>query len=233
LNIEGKQRLVVAAIPAYNEENSVGDIVLEAAKHVDKVLVIDDGSSDATSKIAESRGALTIRHRRNMGYGAAIRSCFETARKIGADVMIILDGDGQHDPKEIPILLESITRDNVDIVIGSRFLGPTNNGMARYRRFGIMLINIVTNFIMQGTLSDAQSGFRAYSKKAIDKMVITEDGMGASSEILIHAARMELSIGEVRITCKYVKDGSSENPILHGAEVLIAIFKTALRLNNN
>jgi glycosyltransferase involved in cell wall biosynthesis len=233
LNTEGKQRFVVVAIPSYNEENSIGDIVLEAAKHVDKVLVIDDGSSDATSKIAESQGALTIKHKRNMGYGAAIRSCFETARKIGADVMIILDGDGQHDPKEIPILLKSIMRDNVDIVIGSRFLGPTNDGMPRYRHFGIMLMNIVTNFVIQSTLSDVQSGFRAYSKKAIEKMVITEDGMGASSEILIHAARIGLRISEVQITCKYLKDGSTENPILHGADVLMAIFRTALRQNNN
>lgn len=220
---------MVAAIPTYNEEASIGEVVLGAAKHVDEVLVVDDGSSDATSKIAESLGALTIRHKKNLGYGAAIRSCFETARKIGADVMIILDGDGQHDPNEIPMLLKSITRGNVDIVIGSRFLSPRMNGMPRYRRFGIMLINTVTNFITKSTLSDAQSGFRAYSKKAINKMIIIEDGMGASTEILIQAARIGLSIGEVQTTCKYVKDGSTENPIMHGAEVLSAIFRTALR----
>jgi len=227
MNIEGKRRMVVAAIPAYNEAASIGNIVLVAAKYVDKVLVVDDGGDDATPEIAESLGAITVRHESNLGYGAALRSCFRKAREIEADVMIILDGDGQHDANEIPILLKSITKNDVDIVIGSRFLGQEHDGMPQYRRLGIMLINAVTNFMIQGSLSDAQSGFRAYSKKAIDRMIITEDGMGASCEILMHAVKIGLKIEEVQTTCKYLNDGSTRNPILHGADVLRAIFKTA------
>jgi glycosyltransferase involved in cell wall biosynthesis len=97
--------LTIAAMPAYNEEHSIARMVQGCKRYVDCVVVVDDGSSDATAEIAVSAGAHVVRHERNGGYGAALRTCFETARDLGADRMVIIDSDGQHDPKEIPQLL--------------------------------------------------------------------------------------------------------------------------------
>jgi len=223
----------MAAIPTYNEEASVAEVILRAARYVDKVLVVDDGSTDSTCKIARGIGAMTARHRKNLGYGAAIRSCFKIAKEMDADTLVILDGDGQHDPNEIPKVLEPIEKGEADIVIGSRFLSPTIKEMAFYRRLGIVLINLITNFITKSKFSDAQSGFRAYSRNAINDITIHENGMGASSEILVSAARFRLRIKEVQVSCKYVDDGSTENPILHGANVIMAILRAALRENED
>ena len=94
--------MIIAAMPAHNEDERIAKVVLGAKKHVDKVVVVDDGSTDATVKIAEALGALVVRHEGNRGYGAALGTCFETARKLNADIMVILDSDGQHDPAYIP-----------------------------------------------------------------------------------------------------------------------------------
>jgi len=119
----GKKPYIVACIPAYNEGLTIAKVILKARKHVDKVIVCDDGSTDMTAEIAEALGAEVIRHKRNMGYGAAIGSLFRRAREIGADVMVTLDADGQHDPDYIPRLIKPIIKGEADIVIGSRFLG--------------------------------------------------------------------------------------------------------------
>ena len=102
--------LTIAAMPAYNEERSITEMVLGCQKYVDRVIVVDDGSSDATADRAASAGAHVVRHEWNAGYGAALRTCFETARELGADRMVIIDADGQHDPEEIPQLLLPLDR---------------------------------------------------------------------------------------------------------------------------
>ncbi|MEM2613688.1 MAG: glycosyltransferase family 2 protein, partial [Nitrososphaerota archaeon] len=112
---------VIACIPAYNEEKTIAKVILKTKKYVDKVIVCDDGSIDMTAEIAEALGAEVIRHERNMGYGAAISSLFKKAVEEGADIMVTLDGDGQHDPDEIPKLIKPIVEDEADVVIGSRF----------------------------------------------------------------------------------------------------------------
>mgnify|MGYP001389216833 FL=1 len=100
--------LTIAAMPAYNEERSIAKMVLGCRKHVDRVVVVDDGSCDATAEIAAALGAEVVRHERNMGYGAALRSCFEAARRMGAERMVIIDSDGQHDASDIPKLLSPL-----------------------------------------------------------------------------------------------------------------------------
>ena len=127
--------LIVAAIPAFNVEKTIARLVLETQKFVDVVLVCDDGSTDCTAEIAERMGADVIRHERNLGYGAAIKTLFSMARELNADVLVTLDGDGQHDPREIPRLIEPVLENNADIVLGSRFLGDKekDNEVPRYR----------------------------------------------------------------------------------------------------
>ena len=132
---------IVAAIPAFNEDRTIAKLVLEAQKHVDVVLVCDDGSEDMTGEIAERMGADVIRHEKNMGYGAAIKTLFTMAREVSADVLVTLDGDGQHDPKDIPFVVKPVLQNEVDVVIGSRFLEPEKeNGVPKYRQLGIKVI---------------------------------------------------------------------------------------------
>lgn len=126
--------MIVAALPAYNEEVKIGSVVLKTLKHVDKVIVVDDASSDATGEIARLAGAFVIRHEKNEGYGGALKTCFEEARKLDANAMVILDADGQHDPRDIPVILEPIISSKADIVIGSMFIRKNQNKIPKYRK---------------------------------------------------------------------------------------------------
>jgi glycosyltransferase involved in cell wall biosynthesis len=233
LNLVGKRSegidVIVAAIPAYNEEKTIAKVILLAQSHVDKIIVCDDGSADLTADIAQKMDALVIRHSKNLGYGAAIQSLFDKARVLEADIMLTLDADGQHNPEEIPKLLKSIENDDVDIVIGSRFLGETNSEVPRYRRLGIRLITKLSNGSLKGKISDAQSGFRAYNKKAIQSLKLQEKGMGISAEILMKAGRQNLKVSEVPIGTRYKGiQTSTHNPMRHGWNVLSAILKLIL-----
>lgn len=216
---------VVACIPAYNEEKTIARVIIEAQKYVDKVLVCDDGSTDLTGEIAKRLGAEVIRHERNMGYGAALASLFKRAREINPDVMVILDADLQHDPKDIPKVLSPILNGEADIAIGSRFLekGMT---MPKYREVGIRMITKLAKSISYKEVRDAQSGFRAYNRRAIHLIMPSEQGMGASVEILLKAKENGLRVAEVPVKVKYdVERPSTQNPIVHGLDVILSIVK--------
>jgi len=113
---------VVVGIPAFNEERTIAKVVLESQRFADKVVVCDDGSSDMTAEIAERLGADVARHERNLGYGAAIQSLFRRARELGADVLVTLDTDGQHDPSEVSDVVKPIVEGKADVVVGSWFV---------------------------------------------------------------------------------------------------------------
>ena len=220
---------VVVGIPAFNEEKTIARVVLEAQKHADVVVVCDDGSSDLTCEIAMRLGADVVRHEQNSGYGAAIKSLFERARELGADVLVTLDGDSQHDPAEIPTVLKPITDGVADVVIGSRFVDVNGSAeMPLYRRLGAKLITKLVNGSAKNGVSDAQSGFRAYNRQALERLSIFEAGMGASVEILLEASKHDLKICEVPSSCKY-RNGevatSTENPITHGMGVVMSIIR--------
>ena len=213
-----------ACIPAYNEEDTISDLVKSAKKFVDKVVVCDDGSTDDTLNNAKLAGAEIISHKKNQGYGAAITTLFDYCRMQNADVMITLDGDGQHDPNQIPILLDTISQHSVDVVLGSRFL-DNNTDTPGYRKRGIKIITSAANFGADFKVSDAQSGFRAYSKSAINAIHPTEQGMAVSTEILLKISNKGLSLAEVPITTSYDGDTSEQNPVPHGISVLMNTIK--------
>jgi glycosyltransferase involved in cell wall biosynthesis len=215
---------VVACIPALNEERNIGAVIVRTKKFADKIVVCDDGSLDLTGEIAEGLGAIVIRHGRNMGYGAALRSLFSEALSTGFDFVVTLDADGQHDPTEIPRLLKALTGDKADIVIGSRFVDGGESEAPIWREQGIKLISgMVSNG--EDSVTDAQSGFRAYTSRALQSIMITEDGMGASTEILLRAQEEGLRIAEVPIRVEYARGSSSQNPITHGFDVVLSTFK--------
>ncbi len=216
----------LAAIPAWNQEKKVSSVVLLARKYVDNVLVIDDGSIDRTAEVAERAGATVVRHNGNRGYGAAIQSCFKYAKENNFDAMVILDSDGQHDPDQIPIVLKTIIDGKADLSIGSRFIG-NNAKIPFYRKIGIGVITEITN-IGSGKshkVLDSQSGFRAYSRKAIETINPADDNMGASVEILLQARKKGLRFIEVPIKCEYGEGASTQGPIKHGLGVLASIVQ--------
>ena len=208
---------VIVAMPAYNEEKYIGTIVLQAKRHADEVIVIDDGSTDQTSGVAGMAGATVIRHERNQGYGSAIQSIFAEARNRNAEILIILDADAQHNPNEIPLLVEALSGD-CDVVIGSREM--QSGDIPRYRRVGQKILSGVTGFLSRQKLADTESGFRAYSRKAIEELDLKETGMAISSEIIKSASSKKLRIKEVPVSAIYTEDGSSLPPVRHGLGVL-------------
>jgi glycosyltransferase involved in cell wall biosynthesis len=195
---------------------------------VDKVFVVDDGSTDDTATIAEHLGARIVKHEDNLGYGAAIRSCFSAARDLNCDTLIILDGDGQHNGDDIPKLLGPIQAGEAEIVIGSRLVGTGVSEIPPYRRAGLRLINAATNRVAKQKVADTQSGFRAYSHKAVQRIRPHEPGMGVTSEIDIRSGDAGLTIVEVPVGVAYQGlETSSQSPISHGLEILSAVLRIA------
>jgi len=217
---------IIATVPCYNEAPFVAEMVRQARRHVDQVIVVDDGSQDGTSSAAIAAGATIVRHGVNKGYGEAIRSCFQAARSNGTGIMVTIDGDNQHLPEEIETLTAPILEGEADLVIGSRLLQPgQQTNMPRYRRFGIKIITWLFNVGSRAKVSDAQSGFRAYSREVLDTIALTDRGMGVSVEALIKARKMGFTIREVSISCRYDNQSSTLNPVSHGLGVALAVVK--------
>jgi glycosyltransferase involved in cell wall biosynthesis len=212
----------LACIPAYNEENHISDVIKKSLLYVDQVVVCDDGSTDDTAKMAKSAGAIVI-SQSNQGYGAAISTLFDYARRNNAKIMVTLDSDGQHNPEQIPLLLDAIITHGVDVSVGSRFLGDTE--ASGYRKAGIKIITSAANYGTNLKISDSQSGFRAYSQKAISAIHPTEQGMSVSTEILLKISNKGLSLAEVPISIIYGPDTSEHNSVSHGVSVLMNTLK--------
>lgn len=212
---------VLAGIAAYNEARYVGSIVLQARQYVDEVIVVDDGSTDNTARVAELAGATVIRHAENRGKGAAIQSILAEAKKRNSDVFVLLDADSQHDPNEIPALIKPIS-EGFDLVIGSR--EAQKDKTPRYRRIGQKILLRSTRLASKANISDSESGFRALSPKAINELELKENGFAIESEMITRAADKNLKITEVPISSIYTKDGSTLNPIRHGIDVLSRII---------
>lgn len=217
--------LVTVCIPAYNEERSIGMVVKKALSYVDKVIVCDDGSNDNTAKEAELNGASIIKHEKNKGKGAALKSLFESVLKTDGDIVVTIDGDGQFLPEEIPKLITPIKEDRADIVIGYRF--DKNTEMPSYRKFGNKMLDRVTNLAADLPFRDTQSGFRAYSRNVIEQIQFSTDGFGVDSEILINASRKKFRILEEKITVLYDTGGktSTKNPVAHSGEVISSLIE--------
>ena len=212
-------------IPAYNEEKNIASIILKLKEIADMIIVCDDGSSDQTGAIARALGATVITHKKNSGYGAAIMSIFREAKRSQPDIFVTFDADGQHRVEDIEKIIEPIRDNKVDIVIGSRFLDESVEEVPRYRKLGIKVITKVTNSSIKEKITDSQSGFRAYNKKILEELTLSEHGMGISTEILIKANSKGFSIGEVPIKILYNENSSTHNPVSHGTGVLISTIK--------
>ncbi len=216
------QPKILVAIPAYNEERYIGSVVLKAHQYADEVIVLDDGSTDDTSEIARLAGATVMRHEENKGYGAAIQSLLAEAKKKNPDILVLLDADSQHNPDEIPSLIKPIISGDSDLVVGSRKQQKVK--IPPYRRIGQRVLSYLSGILSGEKLSDSESGFRVFSRKAITVLQPRESGMAVSAETIADAAEKGLKITEVPISIEYTKDGSTLNPIRHGLGVLARIL---------
>ncbi len=215
----------IIGIPAYNEEKNIAKIIINSKEFADQIIVCDDGSTDSTVAIAESLGAIVIKHPKNLGYGSAIHSIFLKAKEINADILVTVDADGQHRTQDITKVIEPIKKGDADLIIGSRFLGVSEEKIPEYRKIGIKIITKVTNSSLKNKITDSQSGFRAYSKKVISELNVSDMGMGISTEILIKSSSLGFRIAEVPIKILYDGDTSTHNPISHGTSVLFSTVK--------
>ena len=209
----------IACIPAFNEATGIAKLIKKTLEYVDGVIVCDDGSTDDTAQIAKLAGATVIKHEKNHGKGYALRSLFEHSLENDADIIVTIDGDGQFLPEEIPFLLKSLEENHLDIVVGYRFGDKTE--MPKYRKVGNKLLDSVTKLASDIGIRDTQSGFRCYTRKAIELIQFKNNGFAADSEILINASKKGLSIGEQKVTVIYNTGmrTSTQNPAYHFSHV--------------
>lgn len=229
---------VVVGVPAFNESDSVGDVVRAARQHVDEVIVVDDGSEDDTAERAREAGAVVIEHRENRGYGAALKTVFAEAKQLDAAHLVMVDGDGQHDESDIPKLVAEQRETSAEIVVGSRFAPGSETEMPLYRRLGVAVINGLTNLSLgvvrpRSFIGDTQSGFRAYDRTAIESLAAADEvgsGMNASTDILYHGHSQGYDFREVGTTINYdVDERSTHHPVRHGFRLVSNILRTVER----
>lgn len=228
---------VLAAVPAYNEGESIASVVAEARRYADAVLVVDDGSEDDTVERAQAAGAFVVEHDENRGYGAALQTIFAEAHAVDVDYLAIVDADGQHDPSDITKLVAEQRTSGADVVVGNRFGEDAGSDVPLYRRFGLAVINRLANASWgrlrgEARIADTQSGFRVYTREVVASLVRDDrisDRMGASTDILAHANRRGYEIREVPTTIEYVEDVSNYHPVYHGLLVVGNIAGTVWR----
>lgn len=225
---------IVAVIPCLNEEKTIADIVSRTQKYCERVIVVDNNSSDNTrltlERILPFKDILSCYKR---GVGKATSHGFiYSLENSSYDVIVTLDGDGQHNPDEIPEVIKPILENKVDLVIGSRFMKEYN--VPKYRKFGIDVITWLYNLRRKHRIADSQSCFRAYTRSLLQNILpIQESGFAYSIETLIKASSKGYRITEVPISCIYHKDyrqNSSKNPISHGLSVMFSVLKWRWKL---
>jgi len=209
---------IIAGIPAYNGQYPVCGVIHATEDYVDEILVVDDGSTDHTAKLAKRSGAVIIEHKTNQGKTAAIRTLIDAAIKRDADVLVLLDADGQHDPDEIPALVKPILEDEYDFVLGSRRLETSKKKGKKpfIRPFGQFVLKVGLGTITEKKYTDPECGFRALSRRAMETMDFKGKGFSVEAEMIRLAEANGLTSIEVPMTEIYVENGSTLSPWKHG-----------------
>jgi len=193
---------VYIVVPAYNEAPAIHDVVRDLRSEFANVVVVDDGSDDATAENARGAGAIVLQHIVNRGQGAALQTGIDYSVQRGAEVVVTFDADGQHRVGDVDRLLESLDKDGADVAIGSRFLGLRSNVPA-LRRF---LLRTAARFMTMTSgvaLTDAHNGLRALKRDAAQRIHLTIDGMAHASEIIDQIHRLHLRVTEVPVVIHY------------------------------
>jgi len=209
--------MFVAVVPAYNEESNIGSVVQSLFGHVDKVIVVDDNSSDNTFHIADKAGAIALHHRINRGQGASLQTGQNYALEIKADYVLHFDGDGQFDVEDIKPALEEIKKTNADILFGSRFL-DNRTKIPWFKKYILFPPARLFNKIFGGVdLTDIHNGFRILNRKALEQIKIEQDRMAHATEIPAKAKKLGLKYIEFSVRVTYHRYGGG---FLHGLGVV-------------
>jgi glycosyltransferase involved in cell wall biosynthesis len=198
-----KNSRIFIVVPAYNEAAVIESVIREIQSHrYSNLIVVDDGSTDRTAeKSAQLENVITLRHRLNRGKGAATKTGIEAAKLLGADVIVTLDGDGQHDPADIEKLTRPILQKRADVALGTRLINPA--GMPWYKIIHNKLGNLLTWYLFGLWVTDSQSGFRAYSRRAAEKINTRGDRYEYESEVIREIYIHKLTFKEVPIRVRY------------------------------
>jgi glycosyltransferase involved in cell wall biosynthesis len=222
--------MVLIIIPAYNEERSVGKVIEGIRSHLSQadILVVTDGCTDLTSEIAKSKGAIVLDLPFNLGIGGAMQAGYKYAYEKGYDIAIQVDADGQHDPKEIAKLLRALEEEEIDVALGSRFIGDSEYKSSFMRRVGITIFSGVISMIVGQKITDPTSGFRAANRKAIRLFAIEYPQDYPEPEVLILLHQCRLKMGEVPVGMSRRYSGESSitkiRSVYYVVKVLLAIF---------
>lgn len=215
-------------IPAYNEEKTITQVIKAIPKKIagiskKAIFLIDDGSSDQTSKLARKAGAEVLTLPINQGVGTATITGIEAAKIIDADVALTLDGDGQHDPREISKIIKLILKKKYDVVIGSRIIN--RNLMPKYKLAGNFLMNWITFALYGLWVKDSQSGFKGFSKNALQKLQLSSQGYEICSEIIGEIQRLKLKYFEMPIKTIYTKYSKNKGQFsLNGVNIALKLI---------
>jgi len=207
-----------AVIPAYNEEKNIGSIVKKAKKHAGKVIVVDDGSKDKTKQFGEKAGAVVLRHMVNLGKGAALKTGCDFAVKNGAEFIVSLDADAQHNPDDIPRFIEKLKK--YEIVFSYR---KPSRKMPLVLRFGNWFISSVASLLYNVKLHDTQSGFRAFSKEAYKKIRWNASDYSMESEMISRAGKQNLKYVQIPIETIYA-DRYKGTTVIDGIKIVVNMF---------
>lgn len=199
--------MFIAVVPAYMEEKKIGSVARSLSVLVDKVIVVDDGSTDDTAKNAEVSGAIVLRHKINRGQGASLQTGCDYALQLGADYVLHFDGDGQFDVNDIQPALEKLKMEKADILFGSRFLGTESNTPWFKKQILFPIARIFNNFFTGLKLTDVHNGFRVLSRLALQKIIITHDRMAHATEIVAQTKHNKLKYIEFPIKVVYCEYG--------------------------
>jgi glycosyltransferase involved in cell wall biosynthesis len=217
---------VIILIPAYNEAKVIAEVIADIKKKGYKhILVVDDGSSDGTYQVAKTAGAVAVRHFLNRGKGAAIKTGLEAAKLLHADIVVTIDGDGQHDPAEIKTLTAELDKGK-DIVLGSRSFN--SGAMPLFNRLANRFGNIITWLIYGLWVNDSQSGFRAFSHKALHTLNTSSDRYDYDSEVIQQIAQHKLSFIEVPISVRYTeysKNKKTKQSFTNGVKTVFSLLR--------
>lgn len=193
---------IVVVIPAFNEAKIIRKVVDEVLSYGYEVVVVDDCSHDSTHRFAEKTNAHVLRHYINRGQGAALATGIDYALALGADIIITFDADGQHKAEEIARFMEPLIRDEVDVVLGSRFLGETHN-MTTFRWTSLKASLLFMRMLTGLNLTDVHNGFRAFNAASAQKITIRQNRMAHASEIIEEIVQHNLRYKEVPVTILY------------------------------
>lgn len=204
---EQQRQKVVAIVPAYNEADSIASVVTETKPYVDKVIVVDDASTDDTAERAREAADGVVSLPKNMGVGGAVHTGYRAALREDCDVVIQIDGDGQHDPADIPRFLDRMAETGADMVIGSRFLNDSYREYSVTRRAGIKFFTWEVNVLGGLSITDVTSGYRAYSAELLAELSRPENSHWALEQTL-ETSRMGYEIAEISTPMPPETDGS-------------------------